>query len=149
VDAVKLLKQDHDRVKELFARYEHTGERAHKTRQRIVEEVLRELEAHSRLEQEIFYPAVEAIDEELHEMVAEGVQEHHVVDVLGQEIRKLAPDSEEYAAKFQVLQENVEHHIDEEEQEMFPRVQKKLGDRLDELGERMATRKRELLASVS
>jgi hemerythrin superfamily protein len=149
VDAVKLLKQDHDRVKELFARYEDTGERAHKTRQRIAEQVFQELEAHTRIEQEIFYPAIEEADRELHEMVAEGIQEHHIVDVLMQEMRQLPPDSEEYDAKFKVLQESVAHHIAEEEREMFPRAKEKLGERMAALGERMAARKQELLAATS
>jgi iron-sulfur cluster repair protein YtfE (RIC family) len=148
VDAVKLLKQDHARVKELFARYESAGERAHKTRQRIAEEVFQELEAHTRVEQEIFYPAIEEADKELHEMVAEGVQEHHVVDVLMREMRQLSADSEEYDAKFKVLQESVEHHIEEEERDMFPLAKEKLGDRMGALGERMAARKQELLAAT-
>lgn len=107
------------------------------------------LEAHIRIEQEIFYPALEEVDKALHEMVAEGIQEHHVGDVLMQEMRRLPPDSEEYDAKFKVLQESVEHHIEEEEQEMFPLAKEKLGDRMAALGERMAARKQELLAATS
>ena len=143
--ATRLLKEDHSKVKALFREYESTGENAHKQKQGIVEEVFRELEVHTQIEEEIFYPAVKAkIGDEGEELVAESLQEHHVVDVLMGEMRQLEPDNPEYEAKFTVLMENVEHHAEEEEKEMFPGAEKKLGAELDALGERMQRRKDEL-----
>jgi hemerythrin superfamily protein len=149
VKATRLLKEDHSKVKALFREYESAGENAHKQKQGIVEEVFRELEVHTQIEEEIFYPAVKAkMGDEGEELVAESLQEHHVVDVLMGEMRQLEPDNPEYEAKFTVLMENVEHHAEEEEKEMFPGAEKKLGAELDALGERMQRRKDELQAAT-
>src|SRR5215213_4009307 len=110
MDAIRLLTDDHREVKELFHEYESAGERAHKRKQRIVEQVFHALQAHTRVEEEIFYPAVQAkADHEGEELVAESRQEHHVVDVLMSEMQTLEPDNPEYEAKFKVLMDNVEH----------------------------------------
>jgi hypothetical protein len=145
-DAVAILKSDHDRVKELFRKYSETGERAYKTRMQIAEKVFRELEIHSALEEEIFYPAAREAGHETEEVVAEGLEEHHVVDILIQELKALTPEDETFDPKFKVLCENVEHHIEEEEGEMFPPARKALGDRMDALARQMMERKRQLLA---
>jgi len=145
VNAVEMLKQDHQRVKDLFETFEGTGDRAFRQKQEIAEQVFHELEVHTKLEEEIFYPAVQARGgKEGEELVAESEQEHHVVDVLMREMRKLDPKDEEWEAKFQVLMENVQHHIEEEEGEMFPMAQEKLGDTLNSLGTKMEERKQEL-----
>jgi hemerythrin-like domain-containing protein len=145
VNAVAMLKQDHQRVKDLFEKFESTGDRAYRQKQEIAEQVFHELEVHTKLEEEIFYPAVQTrAGKEGEELVAESEQEHHVVDVLMREMRKLDPKEEEWEAKFQVLMENVRHHIEEEEGEMFPMAQEKLGDTLDSLGTKMEGRKQEL-----
>ena len=147
--ATRLLKEDHTKVKALFREYESAGENAHKKKQGIVEQVFRELEVHTQIEEEIFYPTVKAkMGDEGEELVAESLQEHHVVDVLMGEMRQLEPDNPEYEAKFTVLMENVEHHAEEEEKEMFPGAEKKLGAELDALGERMQRRKDELQAAT-
>jgi hemerythrin superfamily protein len=101
-------------------------------------EIFSELETHTRIEEDIFYPAVrDTGDEDLQEVVAESVQEHHVVKVLMREIEDLS-DEEIFAAKMTVLIENVEHHAEEEEQEMFPAVRQQMSeDELDELGQRL------------
>ena len=149
MDAIKLLTDDHKKVKALFREYEGLSENAHKARQRVVEHVFRELEVHTRIEEEFFYPAIEGkADDEAEEMVHEAHEEHHVVDVLMGEMRQLEPDNPEYAAKFTVLMENVEHHADEEEKEMFPRGKKLLRDDLDTLGQHMEQRKEQLMASI-
>jgi len=146
MDAIRLLTDDHREVKELFHEYESAGERAHKRKQRIVEQVFHALQAHTRVEEEIFYPAVQAkADHEGEELVAESRQEHHVVDVLMSEMQTLEPDNPEYEAKFKVLMENVEHHAKEEKKEMFPLAKQRLRDELKELGERMQQRKDELM----
>jgi hypothetical protein len=148
VDAIELLKADHKKVKGLFREFEQTGERAHKSKQRIAEQVFHELEVHSRIEEELFYPAVkERHVAEGDEMVAESIEEHHVVDVLIEELKAMEPEHEQYEAKFKVLTENVEHHIEEEEGEMFPAVREKMGKELEMLGQKMETRKKELMGA--
>jgi hemerythrin-like domain-containing protein len=148
VNAVKMLKADHDRVQALFKEFEAAGERAYEKKRGIAEEVFTELEIHTMLEEEMFYPAVQArADKEGEELIAESLQEHHVVDVLMREIRKLDPGNDAYQAKFQVLMENVEHHIEEEEGEMFPMASEHLADTLDSLGTKMEERKQELQTS--
>jgi hemerythrin-like domain-containing protein len=149
MDAIKLLKDDHKKVKGLFREYEAAGDRAYQTKRRIAEQAFLELEVHSKIEEEIFYPAVrEKAGKEGKELVAEGVEEHHVVDVLIEELKGLEPEDEQYDAKFTVLTENVEHHIEEEEKEMMPEAKEALGDHLADLGEQMLRRKEELLAQM-
>ena len=139
-----MLKDDHQKVKKLFREYEAAGEGK---KHRIVEQVFHELEVHTRLEEEIFYPAVKAkADEKGQELVAESLQEHHVVDVLMKEMKGLDPEKPEYEAKFTVLMENVEHHAEEEEKEMFPDAEKKLRGELDRLEGEMERRKQQLTA---
>jgi hemerythrin superfamily protein len=149
VKATRLLKQDHDEVRGLFRQLESAGEKAHNQKQRIVEQVFRELQAHTQIEEEIFYPAFKAATgDEGEEMVGESLQEHHVVDVLMEEMQALEPDNPEWEAKFTVLMENVEHHAEEEEKEMFPKAEKTLADQLDDLGAQMEQRKNALMASA-
>lgn len=145
MNPIKSLKADHDRVKQLFREFEETGERAFKARQRIAEKVFIELEIHSTLEEEIFYPAVrEKGGQEGREMVLEGTEEHHIVDVLVAELKELEPEDERYKAKFKVLSENVEHHIEEEEGQMFPQAQRVLDGDTSRLGEEIEARRKEL-----
>jgi hemerythrin-like domain-containing protein len=149
MDAIKLLKDDHKKVKKLFRDYEAAGDRAYQTKKQIAEQVFQELEVHSAIEEEIFYPAVrEKAGKEGKELVAEGYEEHHVVDTLMQELKALDPQDEAYDAKFKVLTENVEHHIEEEEQEMMPEAEDALGERVAELGEQMLRRKEALMAQM-
>ncbi len=109
-----------------------------------------EMTVHEVIEEEIFYPAVKRkADEEGKELVAEAVEEHHVIDVLIKEMKAMRSIDEQYKAKFTVLQENVEHHVEEEEGEMFPDAKKLLGDDIEKLAERMDKRKQELMAAVS
>jgi hemerythrin superfamily protein len=149
MDAIRLLTEDHKKVKALFREYEGLSDGAHKHRERVVEQVFRELEVHTQIEEEIFYPAFRAkADEEGQDLVRESRQEHHVVDVLMAEMKRLEPDNPEHAAKFTVLMENVEHHADEEEKEMFPEAKKLLKDDLQTLGEHLERRKEELMAAL-
>ena len=149
MDAIELLKDDHRKVKKLFREFEAAGDRAYQTKRRIAEQVFAELEVHSRLEEEIFYPAVAATaNKDGKELVAEGIEEHHVVDVLINELKALEPEDEQFDAKFKVLTENVEHHIEEEEGEMLPDAEKKLGREVEQLGERMQQRREELLVRL-
>lgn len=148
MDAIKMLKDDHKKVKALFRDYEAAGDSAYKVKGRIANEVFSELEVHTMLEEEIFYPAVKKrADEEGQDLIDEGIEEHHVVKVLIEELKDLAPDDDAFDAKFKVLTENVEHHIEEEEGEMLPDAKKKLGEEIESLGDEMDARRQELLAA--
>ena len=149
MNAIAMLKSDHKKVKGLFRDFEAAGDRAYKKKQQIAEQVFMELEVHTKLEEEIFYPAVQAkADKEGKELVREANEEHHVVDVLIGELKALDAQDEQYDAKFKVLTENVEHHIEEEEGEMLPDAEKTLGPDLERLGRAMEQRKQELLAAA-
>ena len=149
MDAIKMLKDDHKKVKGLFRDYESAGDNAYKTKLKIAMTVCDELEVHSTLEEEIFYPAVAAQSgEEGKDLVLEGIEEHAQVKVLIAELREMSPEDETFDAKFKVLTEDVEHHIKEEEEEMLPDARKKLGDELDAIGDKMEVRKQELMAAV-
>ena len=150
MDAIRMLKDDHEKVKALFREFEAAGDRAHKKKQGIAEKVFAELEVHATIEEEIFYPAAKKkADKEGKELVVEGEEEHHVVKMLISELKALDPQDEHYDAKFKVLTENVEHHIGEEEKEMLPDAEKLLRDRMEQLGERMQQRKEELMAIMA
>jgi hemerythrin-like domain-containing protein len=150
MDAVKLLKDDHKRVKALFRDFEGAGERAHKTKQKIAEQVFLELEVHTKLEEEIFYPAAKARgSEDVTDVVDEGLEEHHVVELLIAELKQLDPSDGTFDPKFKVLTENVEHHIEEEEGELLPEAAKDLGSETEQLGNQMEQRKRQLLRELT
>jgi hemerythrin superfamily protein len=124
MNALELLKTDHDLVRQLFEQFRAAHESEdHETMGRVCEEVFVELEVHTAIEEEVFYPAVrQAGGGDLNELTDESLEEHHVVDVLMAEIRRLDPSDDAFAAKMTVLMENVEHHAGEEEEEMFPDV---------------------------
>lgn len=115
-----MLRKDHKKVKGLFEEFEQAEDAA--TKQRIVETALTELEVHSKLEEELIYPAIRAeIDDD--DLMDEALEEHHVVHGLLVELKKMKPSDERYDAKFTVLAESVRHHIKEEESEMFPKAE--------------------------
>jgi hemerythrin-like domain-containing protein len=146
MDAVKLLKQDHDEVKKMLTDLENTTERAEKTRTEGLATLKHELEIHEAIEEEVFYPALKE-HPKTKELALEGYEEHHVVDMVMAEIEGVEPNDETWMAKFTVMKENLEHHIEEEEGEMFPQAEQVFGDsELDELGDRMQARKEELKA---
>jgi hemerythrin superfamily protein len=147
-NAIDLLQADHTHVKALFQQYDAAGNRAYQKKQGIAEEVFTELEVHTTLEEELFYPAMKRnTDQDGKDLVAEAIEEHHVVTTLMEELQGLDPKDERYDAKFKVLMENVEHHI-EEEGEMFPEAEEVLGERLERLGTQMQERKQQLMASM-
>ena len=148
MDAVKLLKDDHKKVKDLFRQFEKA--RSADRKKAIAVEAMHELEVHAEVEEEIFYPAAKAkADKEGKALVAEAVEEHHVVKVLIGELKAMRAVNEQYEAKFTVLIENVEHHIEEEEKEMLPDAKKTLGDDIQMLGDQMQARKEQLMAAGS
>jgi hemerythrin superfamily protein len=137
-DAVALIKADHRKVEQLFREFEEAGDRAYKTK--------RELEVHATIEEETYYPAVEAkAKKDGKELVAEAVEEHHVVKVLLGELAAMSAEDDAFDAKVTVLMENVRHHVEEEEEEMLPQSEEILGrEELTRLGEEMAARKQQL-----
>jgi hemerythrin superfamily protein len=143
MDAIQLLTNDHDKVRELFSEFRAANESDDQQRlKQLQKEIFQELETHTRIEEDIFYPAVKSLDvDDLTETVDEGVQEHHVVKVLMREINDLA-DHDVFVAKMTVLIENVEHHAQEEEEEMFPDLREHMDEsRLEKLGEELAAAK--------
>ncbi|MFL5688233.1 MAG: hemerythrin domain-containing protein, partial [Chloroflexota bacterium] len=141
VDALTLLKEDHDKVKKLLSELESTTERGLKTRSDLSATIQGELTVHEIIEEEIFYPELRD-HPKAKDIVLEGYEEHHVVDLLMGELESLDVGDETWGAKAVVMKENVEHHIEEEEGEMFQKA-RQVFDRaeLDDLGQRMATRK--------
>jgi len=144
-DAIAMLKADHQRVRDLFSQYEATSNQA--TKRTLAEQVFMELETHAQLEEHIFYPAVNEGTDEGPELVKESVQEHQTVKKLIQELQGMAHDTDEFDAKFQELMNNVEHHVEEEEAEMFPLAEDELAEDLDEMKDDMQELKADLQGS--
>jgi hemerythrin-like domain-containing protein len=141
-DAIVLLKEDHKTVKKLFREFEAAGEKAAQAKGRIVGRIIEELTVHTYIENEVMYPEVRKLLPDLEDDVLESYEEHHVADVLCLELSMMSPSDEHFDAKTTVLIENVEHHIQEEEQEWFPKVREGLGRKqLQEIGERLLAAK--------
>jgi iron-sulfur cluster repair protein YtfE (RIC family) len=139
MNALELLKQDHQNVKKLFRDAE--GAQDVKQRKELFDQIETELEIHTFIEETIFYPAMEQHDE-LKDLVAEARDEHEEVKELLEDMEGMSPDDEEFEAGLQDLIENVEHHADEEEQEMFPKARQIIGDKgLEELGRQLEAAK--------
>jgi len=149
MDAITLLKDDHKKVKALLKELEGMDDAAPSEKRAKAETVIRELMVHETIEEQVFYPAFKkAADEEGQALVAESKEEHHVVDLLMDELQAVDLDDPQFDAKMKVLQENVEHHIEEEEEKMFPDARKLLGNaKLQELGLAMEELKKSLLRS--
>ncbi len=149
MDAFKLLKQDHEKVAGIFEKLEPTTERALKTREELFAQLKGELDVHAEVEEQIFYPAIKDA-EETHEITLEAYEEHNVVKTLLAELDAEPKDTEEWKAKLTVLKENVEHHVEEEEEEMFPKARKVLDKELvEDLGTRMEEAKAKLKATAA
>jgi hypothetical protein len=149
MNAFELLKKDHKKVSDLFKQLEETTERAVKTREELFGKLKQELDIHARIEEQIFYPAIKDA-EETHEITLEAIEEHNVVKQLLGELDSMPVDDERWTAKLTVLKENVEHHVEEEEGEMFKDAQKVLtAEQVEELGTRMESSKQEQKASAS
>ena len=144
-DAVALLKADHRKVEGLFAEFEKASGSGRK--QKLAEQICMELKIHTILEEEIFYPACEGKVEE--DKLEEAYVEHDAAKVLIAQIEEATPDADFYDAKVKVLSEEIEHHVEEEEKRIegiFSQA-RKAGLDMDALGEQMAARKAQLLAS--
>ncbi len=149
MNALDLLIADHNRLRGLFARFKTAKDSDDQPKMvELAGKIFEELTVHTTIEEEIFYPEVHDTDEEIAETVDEGVQEHHVVKVLMEELGQVEAGSDEWLAKMAVLIENVEHHAEEEEKEMFPPLRRPLAEQLEEMVVRLEGRKRELGAPV-
>jgi len=141
-DAIVMLKNDHKEVRKLFREFQAAGEDATKKKGELVSKIIELLTVHTYIENEIMYPEVRRLLPDLEDDVLESYEEHHVADVLVMELFAMKPDAERFDAKTTVLIENVTHHIEEEEDEWFPKVRAGLGRKqLAELGERMLAAK--------
>jgi (p)ppGpp synthase/HD superfamily hydrolase len=137
--ATDLLKKQHKDVKALFKKLERT-ENARQRRQ-LLDEISRSLAGHTLIEEEIFYPAVRGLEtQKADEMILEAYEEHHVVKLVLAELPRVNPEDDRFEAKMTVLSELIEHHVEEEEGEMFKMAQKLGRQELDSLGKQMAER---------
>ncbi|MBI4376580.1 MAG: hemerythrin domain-containing protein [Elusimicrobia bacterium] len=145
VEATKLLREDHAKIKALFSEFEKSENDV--MRKKIAGKALVELEMHAQLEEELFYPAFrKQLGEE--SLIDEAEEEHHVVKLLARELAGMAPDHGRYEAKFTVMAEAVKRHIEEEESDVLPRFEQS-GHDLEELGRRMMERKEQLMEQIS
>ncbi|GAA0610998.1 hemerythrin domain-containing protein [Sporichthya brevicatena] len=137
-DALVLLKQDHQDIKRLFTEFENAGKNALATKQKLADEIIANLTVHTYLENECMYPRVRELVPDIEDDILESYEEHHVADVLCMELAAMSPEDERFVPKMMVLMENVRHHIEEEEDEWFPKVREALGRKpLQEIGQRM------------
>lgn len=138
-DALQMLRDDHRKVQQLFQEFEQAEDGVSK--RQIAQAAIQELEIHATLEEEIFYPAaMEKLNE--HDLIDEAQEEHHVVRLLANELKKMRGNDGRFKAKFTVMAESVKHHIQEEEGELFPQIEGKLD--ADEVGQRLEKRKQRL-----
>jgi len=137
-DAIVLLKADHKEIRRLFREFRAAGDKANKKKAKLVGQIIELLTVHTYIENEVMYPEVRALLPDLEDDVLESYEEHHVADILCMELAGLTPDAERFDAKTTVLIENVTHHIEEEEQDWFPKVRAGLGRKqLQELGAKL------------
>ncbi len=146
-DAIAILVDDHKKVKALFEQFETLSDRSKVSKKRVSDQICRELTTHTEIEEQLFYPAVRGpIKDE--EMMNEAIVEHASAKDLITEISDMDPGDDLYDAKIKVLFEQIEHHVEEEEKEMFPEVRKSKVD-LVALGEQMGVLKQQLEAEGS
>ena len=138
MDAITYLKQDHKVVEDLFKKFEKAGDRAFKTKGQLVERMITELSVHAAIEETVFYPSTREARQETEDQVLESLEEHHVVKVVLAELDGMDPHDERFDAKVTVMMEMVRHHVEEEEQELFPMVRAAMGRKdLEEIGRRL------------
>jgi hemerythrin-like domain-containing protein len=146
-DAIALLVADHREVSDMFKQFEELGDRAKASKQKLTEKICKALIAHTQIEEEIFYPAVREEVKDSDDMVDEAVVEHQAAKDLIKQLQEMDADEDLYDAKVKVLGEEIEHHVKEEEEEMFKQA-KKSGLDLLALGQEMAQRKQEILSTL-
>ncbi|MCW2647419.1 MAG: hypothetical protein QOG07_4075 [Pseudonocardiales bacterium] len=142
-DAIVLLKNDHKEIRRLFSQFEKAGDNAEATKGALVKKIIELLTVHTYIENEVMYPEVRRLLPDLEDDILESYEEHHVADVLVSELMMLSPRDERFDAKTTVLIESVRHHIEEEEEDWFPKVRAGLGRKqLQELGAKMEQKRK-------
>jgi len=141
-DALSLLKHDHDEVKTLFSQFEKAKDEA--KQQQLCQQICMELTIHAEIEEQSFYPEVRR-HEDMLDMVLESLEEHRQVKELIEKLKGMEPGNSRFEPDMKVLKEDVEHHVQEEEKEMFPQVKKAMGkERLEQIGQMLEQQKKRL-----
>ena len=147
MNAVQMLLDDHQKVRTLYKQWQQGGDQNQK--QQVGMQILNELFVHSKLEEEIFYPAFRtAADAQGKELTAEAYEEHAKVDQMVEQLRGMSAGDGQYQSMFKELMQNVEHHVKEEETELLPMAQSVMADQLDQLGQDQLMRKQQLLSTM-
>jgi len=145
MNVLELLKEDHSNVKSLFEKFDRTDKSSQEKKTELFEKMRRELKLHSRAEEEIFYPALKALNGEGRRLVSEALKEHRDVDELLTQISRLKPCDKNFDDKMETLIENVDHHVQEEEGEIFRFAEENCSEgQLEELGQQIEDRKKTL-----
>jgi hypothetical protein len=148
MNAFDILKEDHKKVSDLFEKLEPTTERALKTREDLFARLKMELDVHAHIEETILYPALKELDE-TRDITLEAIEEHRVVKRLLAELEASPKDTEQWTAKLTVLKENVEHHVEEEEGEMFKQARSALSkEAIEQLTARIQAEKKKQMAAA-
>lgn len=143
MDAITLLKEDHKKVETLFKRFEKAGDKAYTTKRTIVDSIIEELSVHAVIEERLFYPVTRATVPGIEDIALESLEEHHIVKWVLNDLDSMSPEDERFDAKVTVLMENVRHHVEEEQEEYFPKVRDELGrNALNELGDALMAAKK-------
>lgn len=149
MNAFELLKADHKKVSGIFEKLDSTTERGVKTREELFTQLKTELDIHAQIEEQILYPVLKEA-EETHDITLEAYEEHSVVKTLLAELESLPKDDEMWGAKLTVLKENVEHHVEEEEGDMFKDARKVLSaEQIEELGNKLQAAKEQKKAAAA
>jgi hemerythrin superfamily protein len=146
MNVLQLLKRDHATVSSLFSKFDSTGRPSHDKKAELLDQIRRELQIHSKAEEEIFYPALKAFDSNAgRNLVAEAVKEHKEIDELLIQVSRLKPSDKNFDEQMDTLRENVEHHIEEEEGEIFQFAEENCSqEQLEDLGRQIEERKKAL-----
>ena len=148
MDVFNLLKKDHKEVRQLFKKIEKSSDSAVKLREKTFAQIVKELDMHTAVEEQIVYPRLREI-KQFKDMIGEAYEEHHVANQLIKEIQDLSADKEQWKSKVSVLKEIVEHHVQEEEKELFPKAQKALGkEESKQLGKQVQQEKARMQGST-
>ena len=143
MDAITLLKDDHKTVEKLFKRFEKAGDGAYKEKATVADKIREELSRHAAIEEQLFYPVIRATVDDVEDLTLESLEEHHIVKWVLSELDDMDPKDERFTAKMTVLIENVRHHVEEEEDDLFPKVRDAIGRKdLGALGDAMERARR-------
>ena len=145
MNVLKILKKDHSSVQNLFSKFDRTSKSAHDKKSELFEKARRELHIHLRAEEEIFYPVLKAMNGDGRRLISEALKEHKDVDELLTQISRLKPTDKNFDEKMETLIENFDHHVEEEEGEIFRFAEENCSEeQLEELGRLIEERKRTL-----